>query len=659
MIDREALISVEREPSAKIVNSSENRVVRISTLQKQMSQLGEELKLTKDQLDAAAEERDRALDELRESKMVAHEANMRLSEALSPKKAGQVLAELKAMKESLSNSQKELTIKEKDIEAMKVELEQAKHIEIRDSSIDRLNEELRKVKASETRAMDLFSQSKKRIEELETEMERGKLSESKMLKSVGLQTQQLEETKIALEESKLEIASLREKMEKLQNSSPVSRREVNGFLGNERIDSADEAYENLKSELQQAKENLARVQESEKAASLKANDLLTEIGVLKNELKAAMDGEEKSTKALDDLALALKEVATQANQAKEKLSSTEIELEHLKGEAEQLKVILRSNEERYKKLLDEAKKEAELHKNTGDRLRLEAEESLLAWNGKEMGFVSVIRKVEEEKAHALHENGRLTESLKSAEKSTMSAREDNHKLRDILKQALNESNVAKEAASIAREENSQLKDSLADKDDALHFLTRENERLRINEAAANERMKELKRLLAATYAELKTEDKEENATFLSPESAFEEINEENALKKGFSFDLNEIKLLSKHEDVDEKLVDEDPVKAEALKGSIFDPSTESPKSEPHTPKPPSHHRRKSSALTDYADTMSSEDFEQIDGSNLEDSSDSERNSHRRRRSALFKRFGDLIMRKSFHKTEPPAAIIDQ
>uniref|UniRef100_A0A5B7B4L1 WEB family protein n=1 Tax=Davidia involucrata TaxID=16924 RepID=A0A5B7B4L1_DAVIN len=212
---------------------------------------------------------------------------------------------------------------------------------------------------------------------------------------------------------------------------------------------------------------------------------------------------------------------------------------------------------------------------------------------------------------------------------TRKSREENHKLRDILKQALNEANVAKEAAGIARAENSQLKDCLTEKDEALDFLTRENERLRINEAAARENIKGLKRLLspAALAKEFKTEDLEEGMMLKSPNSTVEGHEKIGKINKAFSFDLHE------QQDVDEETVNEDPEKAEALKGSIFD-TVDSPKSEPRTPKTAFHHRRMSSFTDD-------EDF---------DDAENDRNSQRKRR-ALLRRFEDLI-RRSFHRKEP-------
>ncbi|XP_074371873.1 uncharacterized protein LOC141712731 [Apium graveolens] len=636
-------------------------------MQRQMEGLEEDLKLIKNQLDGADEERDRALDQLQEKIVAKEVVNTRLSEAPSPRRASKLFGELTTDKEFLSNSQKELAAKEKNIESMKLELGQAKQLEKRladkDSKLSRLSEELLNAKVFEARAMDLYLESKMRIKELEGELEKGKQFEKRELESGVSQSKKLEAAKTELEESKLIIASLREELQKFQTSSSVSSREQNTTQKSD--------YTDTKNEL------------GEKSAYSKTVGSQREVDALKKELKAAIEGEEQSTKAMNDLALALKEVATEGNQTKEKLIATESELEHVMEEAEQLKVIMMSTKEKYQKLLDEAKEEAELHKNTADRLRVEAEESHLAWNGKEMGFVGVIKEVEEEKARTHLQNVNLTNSLKAAETLSRKAREENHKLREIVKQALNESNAAKEASNIAKKQISQLKDSLAEKDETLDDLTRENERLRISEAAANEKMKELKRLLSQAHSELRTEDREESGTaFMSPESVFDDHKEDffkedtaikkgfsldTEIKKGFSFDLHDIRLHSKFEDADDMLTDEDPIKAEALKGSIFDPSSETPKPESHSLKAPlffkphlRHHHRSRSTYMDV-DNVNSEDLDNLYGSNHINNShhDSEgkqsedfevdrqlSHPHRKKKPALFKSFSSLLTRRS-------------
>ncbi|KAK4353073.1 hypothetical protein RND71_028591 [Anisodus tanguticus] len=575
-------------------------------------------------------------------------------------KAGELLAELKTLKELHSNTQEELKIKDKNIVSLKFELERAKQFQLKltkkDDTIKNLKEDLSNAKENEAHAMDLLSNFKKRVHELEAEVENRRLSESKIFDSLASQTREFEQTKIELEESKVEISSLHEQ----------NRRCCDGKIALEKELGC------LRFELGLTKANLDKFQEREKFASSKAKALSDELFLLRNELKLATDAEEKSQKALDDLALVLKEVAAEASEAKEKLSASQLELEQVKDEAGQLKHMVRNTEARYEKLLDEAKKE---------------NETLLA--EKEMGFITCIKKAEEEKASARHEAARLAESLKAAKKEI-------YKLRGILKQAINEAEAAIAAAGLAVDENIQLKDSLAEKEESIHLLTRENEQLRINEVAAHENIEELKQLLSSSL--LKTEDKEQ---------------EENPqVEKTTKLNLSELNLQQQEEEFEAKIQDENHEKAEALKGSIFE-TNESSNSEPHTARSAvsddrgtlktedlcnsssfktedkeqekeehyedpqvkktsslnlselnlqqeqesldakiqdknpekadalkvSHHRRATtSALSDDGGTLKTED------------SDSDRSPpSRRKKKALFRRVGDLIRRKSFHK----------
>ncbi|CAH9089817.1 unnamed protein product [Cuscuta europaea] len=471
-----------------------------------------------------------------------------------------------------------------------------------------------------------------------------------------------------------ELQEIKHELKTIKDSLSVTQQQ---------LELKDVNIESLKSELQRAKDDniqcyehkqndheleilkhrLSVSQESEEAALLKVTSLIEELNSLKNEVKLATDAEEKSRKAMDDLALALKEVATESAEARGKLSGTQLELDQVKQEAQKLKEMVRGSEERYEKLLEDARKETEMHRNTVERLRLEAEESIFAWNGKEMGFVTCIKRAEEERAVAQHEANKLAEALRAA-------REESYKLRDILKQAINEANVAKSAADIARAENSQLKDLLSEKDESLHFLSRENERLRINEAAANENVKQFKLMLSYVSRELKAEEKEDSpeeeddeddddedhlqmTNGLDPRDEEEDEDYHPVVRK-FSFGLSELSLLKdEDEDAHSRIEHEDPEKLEALKGSIFD-TPFSPKSEPRTPqRHMTHHRRKSTAFTDAEGSPSAEDAENnsADIHHHIDESDNERISHRRKR-ALFRRVGDLLLRKSFSRKEP-------
>ncbi|KAL0285233.1 UNVERIFIED_CONTAM: hypothetical protein Sangu_2789000 [Sesamum angustifolium] len=485
-------------------------------------------------------------------------------------------------------------------------------------SVTELNEELRIAREKEQDMMVLLSENKRRIQELEAEAEREKQSESKMVESFEVRSKELEATKIELEKSRAEISSLRNRVESLEEMS----RKNNGEI---------------------TKENLAQAQECEKQALLKVTCLHDETEALKMELNRALEADEKSTKALEDLAFALKEVSTEANHTKEKMSFTIIELEQVKGEAELLKTMLRNTEESFQKLLNQARQEAELNRNTAERLRIEAEETVMAWNGKEMGFVGCIKRAEEERVITQSENCRLLESLKAAETMAQAAREETHKLRDILKQAISEANAAKAAADIAREENYQLKDCLSEKEEELHFLTEENKRLTISEAAAQEHVTEINRLLSSVSSELKTEDVEENGILSSPDS--DDQGDEMDNSENFSFNLEGLKFTTEPEDSVNKVLDEDPMKAGLLKGSIFDADAETPLSEPRTPIPVlSHQRRHSYAFTDDEGSTDSADFYHSDSAN--DEPDSSGNSNKRTKT-MFQRVGSLMMaRKS-------------
>lgn len=603
--------------------------------------------MRKGQLYDIEKERDQALDELKEMKKVAEEANMKLSDALSTNKVALIQMELNSVKDSLSIVSQELSNKDKNFESLKVELEKAKQLELnraeRDPSSDKFKGESSILKTSEANTKALLSESKIRIQELEAEIKKGKEMEKKIFDSMLAQTEQLEQNKILLEESKLEIASLREQVEKLKGSYGQSNASQSCLEENLLL---KKALENLNSEVLLANENLAHAQEGERLASSKVKSLMEEMELLKNELMLATEAEENGKTAMDDLAVVLKEVATEAHEVKEKLSVTQAELEYTKVEAEHLKVLLKIMEDKHKEVLDESRKEADLYKNTAERLRLEAEDSLLAWNGKETGFVECIKRAEEERFAAQEENSRLLEFLTEAKNMVTASKEENQKLRDILKQALNEANVAKEAAGIAQVENSQLKDSLAEKEDTLNYLTRATENLRINEAATFGNIKAMNRVLSETSLkkddkdkssrkESKKEDKELGRNFRTQNSIDKERIDGN-ISKTTSFNLKEMKLHNKQKDVNEG-----PENDEALGGSIFDILSSQDLA--------AHHRIKSSSVSiDDGQKVQLEDFYHLDAA-LSDDFDNDRNS--RKKKALLRRFGDLIRRKSSPPTE--------
>ncbi|MED6134468.1 hypothetical protein PIB30_037351 [Stylosanthes scabra] len=490
------------------------------------------------------------------------------------------------------------------------------------ASLDKLKRELDDRRYSEEIAMNTVSDFRRKVLELETELNKRKESETNLFETLVVQTKQLEQSKIFLEESKIEVSSLKEKIKDLEKD--VTEREVKLSV-------------------------MQGIQDGEGLSS-KVYDLIEEVNSLKNELKLATEAEENSKKAMDDLAFALKEVATEANQVKAKLTLSQVELEHAKGDAERWRAMMESTEEKYKEALEMVRKEADRYQNTAERLRLEAEESLLAWNVKETEFVNCIKRAEEERLLAQQENDRLLELLREGDSKS---KDDNHKLRDILKQALNEANVAKEAAEIARAENARLQDSLT-------LLAQENEVLKIHEATSHDNIRELRHMLSESSVKeyrsdefpkpllssstTKESGRRSRANNLSMDHKDTTIKETRSLSKTFSLNLKDMIISPNrqqpkvagnnnhnHEDASNK---ESPTEDSLLKGSIFDEVDSSDSGSNHY---------------DYAD-MGTPDMELYQADESFTDSESERNTRKRR--ALLRRFGDLIRRKSSHSSYP-------
>ncbi|CAD5330450.1 unnamed protein product [Arabidopsis thaliana] len=515
-------------------------------------------------------------------------------------------------------------------------------------------------------------------------------AEKKLLDSFKDQSRELEETKALVEESKVEIASLKEKIDTSYNSQDSSEEDED--------DSSVQDFdiESLKTEMESTKESLAQAHEAAQASSLKVSELLEEMKSVKNELKSATDAEMTNEKAMDDLALALKEVATDCSQTKEKLVIVETELEAARIESQQ-----------WKDKYEEVRKDAELLKNTSERLRIEAEESLLAWNGKESVFVTCIKRGEDEKNSLLDENNRLLEALVAAENLSKKAKEENHKVRDILKQAINEANVAKEAAGIARAENSNLKDALLDKEEELQFALKEIERVKVNEAVANDNIKKLKKMLSEIEVAMEEEKQRSlNRQESMPKEVVEVVEKkiEEKEKKEEKKENKKEKKESKKEKKEHSEKKEDKEKKEqthqnfdkrmigktcsfsimklahhnhnhkhnketseeetknANGGNHQENSDESgegnsPSSDSYlfkgsifdlaeTPHAQMHHKRRSSCtFLEEVETINPEDLENLDGNHLEEGELNDKGAVARKKKAFIRRFGDLLVRR--------------
>lgn len=302
--------------------------------------------------------------------------------------------------------------------------------------ITELQEEVKREREEKAKAIEELAETKKKltlslstpppitvslkdsmdqVEIWEREIERAKDSERNMLESLIFQTKQLEQTKISLEEAKLEIRNLRNKEE--------------------------------------------------------------EVEMLKTRVRFAIESEEKSKKAMDDMATALNDVSAEAKQVKSWLSETESELQRTKSELESTTISLKKTEDLLK-----------LESEQTERLTFEKDESAIAWSEREKLFVSCMKESESEINKGKQENLKLIESQRVI-------REENARMREMLKQAVNEAASLKETLETERDENLRLKESILEKEKAFQTVKQDYECLQVSERSARDSLKELENML--------------------------------------------------------------------------------------------------------------------------------------------------------------------
>ncbi|CAO2207072.1 unnamed protein product [Urochloa humidicola] len=338
--------------------------------------------------------------------------------------------------------------------------------------LNRLQEELRKEKEEKARALDEIEELRKmnvnrnkklksngaegqsdltdRLQQLEGELEVARDSEKMLLLSLEAQTKELEQTKVSLEEAKLEIASLRDSSKSSEVFNPGRQPVKNLRRGVMSFSFADPGE--------------------------------VESWSLQREVKLAVESEEKCKKAMDDLAVALKEQTTEAREAKGKLLLAQAELNNARTEVESLKASLENAEGKLQLALEEAR-----------RLKFESDELAGASKEKERGLVDCIKMFEGELSKGKEENEKLIESQKVI-------RNENSRLREMLKHAVGEANVARESLEIARVENSRLNEQIFEQQSVLQSIKQEYESLKISEAAAQSSIKELKDMIDAMFS---------------------------------------------------------------------------------------------------------------------------------------------------------------
>ncbi|EEE57232.1 hypothetical protein OsJ_07219 [Oryza sativa Japonica Group] len=239
-----------------------------------------------------------------------------------------------------------------------------------------------------------------RVRLLEREVATAKATEMNMLESLIQQTKEMEQAKIALEEAKLEVATLRQQQGRAPAAEPAA------------------------------------------AAQWSVMDLMfggvdEEINGLRAKLRAAVQAEEKSRKAADDLTAALSAVTMEAKQVKAWLSDAQAELEDANAEVDRLRESLHAAE-------------AELWSTTEqlDGLTSDWKEAAVSWRAREKVLLARVRAAEDEAHAAGQENVELAELHRVVD-------DENGSLRRALERASRRASEA-EARGRAKELDGQL-----------------------------------------------------------------------------------------------------------------------------------------------------------------------------------------------------------
>ncbi|XP_039122290.1 WEB family protein At3g02930, chloroplastic-like isoform X2 [Dioscorea cayenensis subsp. rotundata] len=427
-----------------------------------------------------------------------------------------------------------------EIVALKEELEKAKAAEGKlvdmEALIEGLKIEVTDAKQAESDAAKNVDEWKKKAELLETQLDEARVSERSLLDSLASVRKELEESNDSLQDAESEISVLKGKLESLEIELATYKQSLDD--SNQSLDSAQKeaielrnTVEVLKSNFQKAEAEKMQALNDEKTATTNLQSLSEEKKILLDELEMAREDGEKVKKAMDDLTSALHEVSAEARDAQEKLLVKQAEVENANNQIEELQLTLRNTQEKYEVVLDEAKYEAICLKNSIEKLETEAKNSKAEWDEKESEFITAVKKSVEEITAIKVEMSNLADSLKGAENEAQAAKEDGGQLMNKLKQVESELTIVNKAVEEAEGKSLELKERLLDKENEVQSITQENDELRVREAAAQEKIKELSALLAEATAKKPDENDEvdtpqsEKEYEVLPKKSFETVKE--------------------------------------------------------------------------------------------------------------------------------------
>ncbi|CAL4932462.1 unnamed protein product [Urochloa decumbens] len=441
-----------------------------------------ELEIARGELVATSQAKDSALEQADELQRIAND-NAKEVEALTAEVA-RLNAELEIKAREAAETVGKL---ESEVFSLRSELQEARVFEEKlieaEELLENLRVDLAYAKSAEADASRSAREWRSKAESLEARLEEASRVNRRSEESLASLTVSFEDCTSMLQEKQAQVLQLKEKVASLEKEACEHKE---GFVETRRrLDvAAKEAsgfqvvIDRLRSEHRLLQEAHQEVVVSEKAASDQVGHLTEDKSRLLKELDGTREERDKAKKAVEDLAAALREVSSEAREAKERVLVKQAELESAQVQVSELK------------------------------MGSEAKSSKDEWISKEAGFVDMLKRSGDGMSSIQTDMNRLTESHKVSQKEVQELKADKaqliNKLQEFESQAMNTSSSAEEAKA----ESSHLKDLLSFKDKELFALNHEVTELRLREQTSSEKITELSKLLA----EVTVRKAEEEAT---------------------------------------------------------------------------------------------------------------------------------------------------
>ncbi|KAL5224559.1 hypothetical protein ABZP36_011198 [Zizania latifolia] len=324
----------------------------------------------------------------------------------------------------------------------------------------------------------------------------------------------LKECKSMLQHEQSQVVELKEKAASLEKEACDYKE---GFLQtNRRLDVATKEAHQLHTTIDKLRSELKLLNEAHEQVGVLSQDKTK----LQKELDDAREEKDKAKKAVEDLAAALLQVSSEAREAKERVLAKQTELEDARSQISELKAEMKNSQDRYQMMLDESNYEVACLRKAVEKQGSEANDlsKLLAEaTERRAGEEEAAKGTEKSRVLLMKlEMDKLMGSLKAAEHESNAAKDDKAQLQTqlrLLESRITEANLTAEEGKIS---SLRLKEMLADKEDGLLIIARENDGLRAREAAAQAKIDELTSLLAEVTAG-KLEGESNGVAIRSPE----------------------------------------------------------------------------------------------------------------------------------------------